>query len=149
MPPRPKDPVQLTHAKLLSLLDYDPALGHFTWLVDRGQAVKAGDRAGHLRPDGYRVVYVDGRHVLEHRLAMFWMGGMWPEDYVDHTNGDRSDNRAENLRLCTHKENMRFRGGGVNQNVRGEWIASIGIVFATEGEARACRAKMETFRENL
>ncbi len=149
MPPKARDPVQLTHARARHLLDYDEASGHFTWRVDRGHAFKAGTRAGHQRPDGYRAIFVDGRHTLEHRLAVFWVTGAWPGEYVDHENGDRADNRFANLRCCTHKENVRFRGGGVNQNTRGEWIASIGMVFPTEEEARACRAALEQFREQF
>jgi hypothetical protein len=43
-------------------------------------------------------------HVLMHRLIM----GCVPFDgkIIDHINGDPLDNRKQNLRFCTHSENM-------------------------------------------
>jgi len=43
--------------------------------------------------------------VRMHRMIMGY-----PASKIDHINGNRSDNRRSNLRLCSHRENLRNRG---------------------------------------
>jgi len=81
-------------------------------------------------------------------LVLFWKTGTWPSGYVDHINRQRDDNRLANLRICTHVENMRFRGGGVNKTDRGDWTASIGCRFSTRREALLFRKALEKVRDN-
>lgn len=96
-----------TREIILALLSYDPLTGVFTWRVNRRGHVKAGDVAGHTRPDGYVYVTIDGKRLYAHRLAYFIMTGTWPEDEIDHVNGDPSYNAWANLRAAFCVENRR------------------------------------------
>jgi len=52
--------------------------------------------------------YVIDNGKREHRTVWSAMYGSIPEGReIDHINGDRADNRLENLRLVTRQENMR------------------------------------------
>lgn len=100
----------LTAQRLRELLHYDPETGAFTWLVDRQGHAKAGDVAGCRRSDGYIRMKVDQHGVWAHRLAWFWVHGDWPEQVIDHINGDPSDNRIANLRdvpAATNSQNVK------------------------------------------
>lgn len=56
---------------------------------------------GYVNKNGYRVVNYDGRSFLEHRLVMEQVIGrpLTDAERVHHRNGQRTDNRPENLEL--------------------------------------------------
>lgn len=91
-------PKPLTAERLRELLSYDSETGVFLRVARTSNRIKAGDKAGTRRPDGYLKVSVDGHQFLAHRLAWFYVHGFWPQHQIDHINGDRSDNRIANLR---------------------------------------------------
>jgi hypothetical protein len=66
---------------------------------------KSGDASGYLRKDGYIVVRFGGRQTLAHRIIWAIYYGELPSRFIDHVNGDRSDNRIVNLRLASRSEN--------------------------------------------
>ncbi|KRG39126.1 hypothetical protein ARC78_15015 [Stenotrophomonas pictorum JCM 9942] len=132
-------------------VSYNPETGDFTWLVTRGRANK-GSVAGKVDSHGYRSIGLDGKHYRAHRVAWLLQTGAWPEMQIDHRNGDRLDNRWENLREVTPQENqqncciphrnphgyvgVRYRGGSVDP-----WEAIIRINFKQEVIGRYATAK--------
>jgi len=94
-------------ARVLELLDYDPATGLFTWKIRRG-CRPAGAEAGTLSY-GYIRIKVDGKCYRAHRLAWLVVNGHLPDE-LDHINLIKDDNRISNLRPATSQENSRNTG---------------------------------------
>lgn len=93
----------ITQEELKELLHYDPNTGLFTWKVVRSNRYKVGNVAGFSR-SGYVDIGINNRGYRAHRLAFLYMTGLIPKE-VDHINRIRHDNRWENLRGCTSREN--------------------------------------------
>lgn len=58
---------------------------------------------------GYVIRYFMSNGVSRHELLHRVIIGALPGQVVDHINGDPLDCRRENLRICSHAENMRNR----------------------------------------
>ena len=111
----------LTYEYLHSILTYDSETGKLyhkprprdmfksdrVWKIwnTRYANQKAGTEYESTK--GYWVVQLDifGKKRKAHRVIWFMQYGEWPKDQIDHINGDSTDNRIENLRDVTHKEN--------------------------------------------
>lgn len=98
-----------TQKRLKELLNYDPETGMFTWKVRTSNRVDMTKPAGALSGDGYTKISVDGKQYKAHRLAFLYVNGSWPEEDVDHINGDRLDNRWRNLRDVCRRVNLENR----------------------------------------
>jgi hypothetical protein len=67
---------------------------------------KAGAIVGTLnKHTGYLVAHVAGKVRTIHRIVWAMHHGSEPQGQIDHINGDRTDNRIENLRCVTNGVN--------------------------------------------
>ena len=121
-------------------LSYNPSTGLIYWKRSDVKSAAwngkfAGKEAFTSISHGYRQSNIDGKKYYGHRMAWFLHFGEWPEDgmEIDHINGNRSDNRIENLRLATKSQNGANRKSGrgsseylgVHAHSCGKWAAAI------------------------
>ena len=98
-----------------------------------------GNKIGfkYLSTSGYYWSSLDGVNLPAHRVIWALHNGAWPDGQIDHINGDKSDNRIENLRVVTTSQNGMNRGkpsdntsgykGVVWDKSRSKWKATIGF----------------------
>ena len=111
---------------------------------------------------GYRqsamMIGGDRFQLRAHRVIWAMLTGAWPNDMVDHTNGDKQDNRARNLRAASasqNQSNRRPKGGsskyiGVSAGKNGMWMAYVSAAgirrksraFESEAAAASWRDQM-------
>lgn len=98
------------------------------------------DKRGNIVPcnavnsQGYKQLRVGDKCYLQHRVVWFMHHGYWPE-VIDHIDKNKLNNRIENLRECTQRQNSLNQSGsrrstskykGVSwDKVNKKWLAQI------------------------
>ncbi|WPJ55530.1 hypothetical protein RCIP0093_00003 [Klebsiella phage RCIP0093] len=70
----------------------------------------AGKKAGTIvtkKRKSYLKINLGGKNCYAHRIAYAILNDCWPENEIDHINGNSLDNSKTNLRQVTRKENCR------------------------------------------
>ena len=157
MKPNPLPPLDL----LEGLLYYESETGEVRWVKSRGSK-KAGSKAGSLNQNGYLIVQVNKRLCYLHRLAwvLYHREELTPDEIIDHIDGDKTNNRIDNLRKVTHSENnlnrtykpniSGFRGVSYNKNGKKKFQVKLGFdyfgCYETAEEANEVRQRVERER---
>lgn len=101
----------ITASYIEKCLHYAPETGVFTWVnPPNHNSNLRGQRAGTVRPDGYRTIRLGGRAYYASRLACAWMLGKWPDEEMDHIDRDPTNDKWSNLREATSSLNKRNQG---------------------------------------
>jgi hypothetical protein len=123
---------------------FNYANGKLFWGVKPSNGVAEGDEAGHLTAKGYRCVHFKGKHYKIHRIIYEMHHGEIPEDMViDHINGDKADNRIENLQCVTDRYNLHRNSRGSVIKYRRKYKATrnqeyLGLFGTLCGAQMAC-----------
>jgi len=113
-----------TPAELHKMLRYVPETGKLYWLERTPDMFEpsaysaerkckvwnsrfSGKEAGGAATNGYNVVSMDYLDLLAHRIIWVMVHGKEPDDQIDHIDGNRTNNREENLRDVSRSENQR------------------------------------------
>ena len=98
----------ISHDYVLSAFDYQDG----NLIRKSGRVNEIGQIAGCVhKGTGYIHVKIKAKAHKAHRLVFLYHHGYLP-DFVDHIDGDKTNNKIENLRAATKEENCR------NQKIR-------------------------------
>lgn len=115
--------MELTQDSLKRLFEYDPMTGDLRHKERPREMFKTGRKGGEVAwriwnsryagktvssrsGSGYLRVSLGGKRYSCHRIIWVMLHGYEPNE-IDHINGDRTDNRAVNLREVSRRENMK------------------------------------------
>lgn len=94
---------KLTQQYLKEILEYRD--GELYWNASRkGGTATAGSLAGCQKSGGYWHTRIGKQRYSNHRLVFLMHHGYLPK-FVDHIDGNRSNNRIENLRSASRQQN--------------------------------------------
>lgn len=87
-------------------LEYCGNTGQLIWKNNMGRNLVKGKVAGSKNTKGYFYVKVARRTILLHRIVWYLHYGKWPVNEIDHIDGDKHNNKIQNLRDVTRRINQ-------------------------------------------
>lgn len=90
-------PLQEVQRLMQQMLQYDSITGKLRWKMRSSGSIRIGYIAGRRHINGHLEVGVNKKTYMAHHIAWFLHYGNWPDTLILHANGNKSDNRIENL----------------------------------------------------
>lgn len=96
-------------------------------VINRKRIAEVGRKhwkGGTAHSQGYWCIGVNGKKVYQHRHVMevFLGRKLLMKEVVHHKNGDKRDNRIENLELMTATEHMKHHDNVRKRNNKGQFV---------------------------
>ena len=106
-------------ASITEHLRYDPVEGKVYWVKHPRRTTSNGLEAGNINIGGYRKLKFQNKQYLVHRIAWILYFGKWPEGELDHIDGNKLNNKIQNLRDVSHRVNLQNRTKPTSLNKTG------------------------------
>lgn len=87
------------------IFDYNKETGELLWKCRPKKFYKESLVAGCINALGYVQISYQKKQYLAHRVIWELVFGEPPVGWIDHVDGNRSNNRIENLRVVTPRQN--------------------------------------------
>jgi len=100
---RNKGDIMITQDQVKELFSYRD--GVLIRKTAPANSVNIGDVAGYIGTNGYLRICILGKYYLAHRIIFLMFNGYLPKA-IDHIDGDKSNNKVENIRECTTNQNQ-------------------------------------------
>ena len=117
---------------------------HLWWRERPANRVDMSKPAGSVKARGHREIMFKGKLYKAHRLIWLYVNGEFPDNTIDHINGDPSDNRIENLRDVTRQENNKNKCKPRNNK-----SGHIGVYWFKRGEKWQARIEVNGVNKYL
>lgn len=127
--------------EILFAFRYDRKTGEFFWKRQTSKyfnKARIGTLAGTIDSDGYVKIVLSRKPYFAHRLVWLLEYGEQPE-FIDHVDGNKSNNRISNLRAVSQRQNQSNRPEHRSGHL-------IGTTKIRDGK---WRAQIETRRKNV
>ena len=89
------------------MLEYNPETGLFRHVPPCSNNARREWHPGSTEGGRGYSVWFDGRNQRAHRVAWYLMTGGWPNQTIDHIDGDPTNNKWDNLRDVSQQTNNR------------------------------------------